>query len=228
MANQSGEYRVKVSVRNNLILTAIEEAGYTSVSHFCRSNGINLASMHNMIGLKLSPIGKGGEFCKVAKQTMEALCLCPTDLWTSEQLNMSISSNAREFSVEEDELLKIMTGGISDMLNGDDPEKEIKHSYIKNSVNEAISSLTPREEEVLKLRFGIDNGEELTLEEVGHHFDVSKERIRQMEMKALRKLRHPSRAKRLIEHTDFKDLEESRKLRTSTVFDDLNKRGKHG
>ena len=223
MDNQKGEYRIKISVRNNLILKAIEDAGYESVAHFCRSNDITLARMHNMISLKIPPIGKQGEFCKVAKQTMEALCLCPTDLWTSEQLNMGISTNSREFSVEEDELFKLMTGGINNALDVDDPEKQIQHTYLKNSLNKAVASLTPREEEVLRLRFGLDDGDELTLEEVGHHFDVSRERIRQMERKAIRKLRHPSRADRLIEHTDPETIEEYRLLAMSRMHDPSNK-----
>ena len=60
-----------------------------------------------------------------------------------------------------------------------------------------ISALTPREEKVLKLRFGIEDGRTRTLEEVGKEFNVTRERIRQIEAKALRKLRHPSRSKKL-------------------------------
>ena len=61
----------------------------------------------------------------------------------------------------------------------------------------AVSTLTPREEKVLKLRFGIEDGRTRTLEEVGKEFNVTRERIRQIEAKALRKLRHPSRSKKL-------------------------------
>ena len=60
-----------------------------------------------------------------------------------------------------------------------------------------LSTLTPREEKVLKLRFGVEDGRTRTLEEVGREFNVTRERIRQIEAKALRKLRHPSRSKRL-------------------------------
>ena len=62
---------------------------------------------------------------------------------------------------------------------------------------EVLSTLTPREEKVLKLRFGIEDGSTRTLEEVGQEFKVTRERIRQIEAKALRKLRHPSRSKKL-------------------------------
>jgi len=60
-----------------------------------------------------------------------------------------------------------------------------------------LKTLTPREEMVLKLRFGLEDGRNRTLEEVGKEFNVTRERIRQIEAKALRKLRHPSRSKRL-------------------------------
>ena len=62
---------------------------------------------------------------------------------------------------------------------------------------DVLSTLTPREEKVLRLRFGIEDGRSRTLEEVGKEFNVTRERIRQIEAKALRKLRHPSRSKKL-------------------------------
>lgn len=68
---------------------------------------------------------------------------------------------------------------------------------MKEQLVEVLSTLTPREEQVLKLRFGIEDGRTRTLEEVGKQFHVTRERIRQIEAKALRKLRHPSRSKKL-------------------------------
>ena len=68
---------------------------------------------------------------------------------------------------------------------------------LKEQLVEVLQTLTPREEKVLRLRFGIDDGHTRTLEEVGKEFKVTRERIRQIEAKALRKLRHPSRSKKL-------------------------------
>ncbi len=65
-----------------------------------------------------------------------------------------------------------------------------------------LDSLTPREEKVLRLRFGLEDGRSRTLEEVGKEFNVTRERIRQIEAKALRKLRHPSRSKKLKDFLD--------------------------
>ena len=67
---------------------------------------------------------------------------------------------------------------------------------------DVLGTLTPREEKVLKLRFGLDDGRARTLEEVGREFNVTRERIRQIEAKALRKLRHPSRSKKLRDYLE--------------------------
>ena len=68
---------------------------------------------------------------------------------------------------------------------------------LTEAVGEALSQLNDREQQVVKMRFGLEDGEMRTLEEVGREFGVTRERIRQIEAKALRKLRHPSRSKRL-------------------------------
>ena len=73
---------------------------------------------------------------------------------------------------------------------------------LREQLNEVLHTLTPREEQVLKLRFGLDDGRTRTLEEVGKVFNITRERIRQIEAKALRKLRHPSRSKRLKDYLD--------------------------
>ena len=78
-----------------------------------------------------------------------------------------------------------------------EPSEAASFTLLKEQLVEVLSTLTPREEQVLKLRFGIADGRTRTLEEVGKQFHVTRERIRQIEAKALRKLRHPSRAKKI-------------------------------
>ena len=78
-----------------------------------------------------------------------------------------------------------------------EPSEAASFTLLKEQLVEVLSTLTPREEKVLKLRFGIEDGRTRTLEEVGKEFNVTRERIRQIEAKALRKLRHPSRSKKL-------------------------------
>ena len=78
-----------------------------------------------------------------------------------------------------------------------EPSEAASFTLLKEQLVDVLSTLTPREEKVLKLRFGIEDGRTRTLEEVGREFNVTRERIRQIEAKALRKLRHPSRSKKL-------------------------------
>ena len=82
------------------------------------------------------------------------------------------------------------------------PSDAASYTLLKEQLNEVLHTLTPREEQVLKLRFGLMDGRTRTLEEVGKEFDITRERIRQIEAKALRKLRHPSRSKRLRDYLD--------------------------
>lgn len=82
------------------------------------------------------------------------------------------------------------------------PAEAASHTLLKEQLSDVLSTLTDREEKVLRLRFGLEDGRSRTLEEVGKEFNVTRERIRQIEAKALRKLRHPSRSKRLKDFLD--------------------------
>ena len=92
---------------------------------------------------------------------------------------------------------------LGDFIQDDDtpaPQDVAAYTLLKEQLEEVMSTLTPREAKVLRLRFGLDDGKARTLEEVGKQFDVTRERIRQIEAKALRKLRHPSRSKKLRDY----------------------------
>ncbi len=82
------------------------------------------------------------------------------------------------------------------------PAEAASHQLLKEQVQEVVGTLTPREQKVLILRFGLEDGRSRTLEEVGREFSVTRERIRQIEAKALRKLRHPSRSKKLKDYLE--------------------------
>ena len=92
---------------------------------------------------------------------------------------------------------------LGDFIQDDDspaPQDAAAYTMLKEQLEEVMNTLTPREAKVLKLRFGLEDGKARTLEEVGKEFDVTRERIRQIEAKALRKLRHPSRSKKLKDY----------------------------
>ena len=92
---------------------------------------------------------------------------------------------------------------LGDFIQDEDspaPQDSAAHTLLREQLEEVMNTLTPREAMVLKLRFGLEDGKARTLEEVGKQFDVTRERIRQIEAKALRKLRHPSRSKKLRDY----------------------------
>ena len=92
---------------------------------------------------------------------------------------------------------------LGDFIQDEDspaPQDAASYTLLREQLEEVMKTLTPREAKVLRLRFGLDDGKARTLEEVGKEFDVTRERIRQIEAKALRKLRHPSRSKKLKDY----------------------------
>ena len=94
---------------------------------------------------------------------------------------------------------------LGDFIPDDDapaPDSMATYAMLKKQLTEVLDTLTPREEKVVRLRFGLDDGKTRTLEDVGKEFNVTRERIRQIEAKALRKLRHPSRSKKLKDFLD--------------------------
>ncbi len=94
---------------------------------------------------------------------------------------------------------------LADFIEDDEaisPSEAASNLILREKIEESLNNLTPRERDVLKMRFGLDDGYSRTLEEVGRHFKVTRERIRQIEAKALKKLRHPSRSRKLRDYLE--------------------------
>ena len=143
---------------------------------------------------------------RVSRQLLQELGHDPTAEEIAEEINMP-AERVREILkiAQEPVSLETPIGEEEDSHLGDfipdedasEPAEAASFTLLKEQLVEVLSTLTPREEKVLKLRFGIEDGRTRTLEEVGKEFNVTRERIRQIEAKALRKLRHPSRSKKL-------------------------------
>ena len=129
----------------------------------------------------------------------------------AEELNMPVDK-VREIMRVAQEPVSLETpigeeedSHLGDFIPDDDapaPADAASHTMLREQLMEVLDTLTPREEKVLRLRFGLEDGRSRTLEEVGKEFNVTRERIRQIEAKALRKLRHPSRSKKLKDFLD--------------------------
>ena len=130
----------------------------------------------------------------------------PTTTEIAQELHMEVSKVEEILKIAQEPVsLETPIGEEEDSHLGDfiqddeasQPSEEASYTLLREQLEEVLSTLTPREEQVLRMRFGLVDGKPHTLEEVGKEFDVTRERIRQIESKALRKLRHPSRSKKL-------------------------------
>ena len=130
----------------------------------------------------------------------------PTTTEIAQELHMEVSKVEEILKIAQEPVsLETPIGEEEDSHLGDfiqddeasQPSEEASYTLLREQLEEVLSTLTPREEQVLRMRFGLMDGKPHTLEEVGKEFDVTRERIRQIESNALRKLRHPSRSKKL-------------------------------
>jgi RNA polymerase primary sigma factor len=148
---------------------------------------------------------------RVSRQLLQELGRDPTPEEIAKEMGMS-EDKVRDIQKISQEPVSLETpigeeedSHLGDFIPDDDapaPAESAAFTLLKEQLIDVLDTLTPREEKVLRLRFGLDDGRARTLEEVGREFNVTRERIRQIEAKALRKLRHPSRSKKLKDFLD--------------------------
>ncbi len=148
---------------------------------------------------------------RVSRQLLQELGREPLPDEVAKEMGMS-EDKVREIMKISQEPVSLETpigeeedSHLGDFIPDDDapaPAESAAFTLLKEQLIDVLDTLTPREEKVLRLRFGLDDGRARTLEEVGKEFNVTRERIRQIEAKALRKLRHPSRSKKLKDYLD--------------------------
>jgi RNA polymerase primary sigma factor len=148
---------------------------------------------------------------RIERQLLQELGRAPQPEEIAEQMEMP-PEKVREIMKIAQEPVSLETpigeeedSHLGDFIPDDDalaPAEAAAFTMLKEQLISVLDTLTPREEKVLRLRFGLDDGRARTLEEVGKEFNVTRERIRQIEAKALRKLRHPSRSKKLKDYLD--------------------------
>ena len=148
---------------------------------------------------------------RISRRLLQDLGREPTSEEIAEQMEISPEKVREIIKVSQEPVsLETPIGEEEDSHLGDfiedhtalAPADAASHQLLKEQVEDVLESLTERERKVLQLRFGLDDGRSRTLEEVGKEFHVTRERIRQIEAKALRKLRHPSRSRKLKDYLD--------------------------
>ena len=143
---------------------------------------------------------------RVSRQLLQELGHDPSPEEIAEEMGMPVDKVREILKIAQEPVsLETPIGEEEDSHLGDfipdedasEPSEAASYTLLREQLDTVLSTLTPREEKVLRLRFGLEDGRTRTLEEVGQEFNVTRERIRQIEAKALRKLRHPSRSKKL-------------------------------
>lgn len=202
------EFRVEMKVRNNVFLHRLEAAGYKTIGELCRKNNLCPSRIGDFVNLKISPLNREGEFYPILYQVAEFLNCAPEDLFSESQLHMQIESNKRFVEVSEAEMKFMIESGQSEQKL---LEEIIEDEQKDKAIESVLDMLTRREQQVIQMRFGLaPYTRSYTLDEVGEVSSndlsgkkgLSRDRIRQIEAKALRKLRHPSRADKLRELFD--------------------------
>jgi RNA polymerase primary sigma factor len=148
---------------------------------------------------------------RVSRQLLQEFGRDPRPEEIAKEMDMSVDKVRDIMKIAQDPVsLETPIGEEEDSHLGDfipdedaqAPAEAAAYSLLKEQIDEVLDSLNEREQKVLKLRFGLKDGRARTLEEVGREFEVTRERIRQIEAKALRKLRHPSRSKKLRDYLE--------------------------
>ncbi len=171
-----------------------------------------LADQSRTIRIPVHMVEKINKLRRVSRQLKKDLDRDPTVEELAEAMDTSPDKVRHIKKISQDPLsLESPIGeeedsNLSDFIEDDEsptPDEEATSHLLKEQLDDVLeSSLTPREKRILELRFGIEDGRSRTLEEVGKEFDVTRERIRQIQVKALRKLRHPSRTKELRDYLE--------------------------
>lgn len=151
------------------------------------------------------------KLARVQRQLTLELNREPTEEELSEKMNLPVDKIREIYKISQEPVsLETPIGEEDDSHLGDfikdernmSPEEYATNEILKDEISEVLETLTEREEKVIRLRFGLEDGKSRTLEEVGQMFGVTRERIRQIEAKALRKLRHPSRSRKLKDYLE--------------------------
>ncbi len=171
----------------------------------------SIADQARTIRIPVHMVETINKLIRVSRQLLQTYGREPTPEEISEEMGITVDK-VREIQKIAQEPVSLETpigeeedSHLGDFIPDEDvpaPAEAAAFSMLKEQLVEVLDTLTEREQKVLKLRFGLDDGRSRTLEEVGKEFDVTRERIRQIEAKALRKLRHPSRSKKLKDYLE--------------------------
>ena len=206
------DYRITLKVRNNRILRAVEETGNKFGGKWCRANGVDYSKAVQLVAMTASPINDEGHLIEAAVQLCDALNKTPDDLWSKEQI-YPLEKNFSDMEMDHEQILALLP---NDQRSIEHDTSAVENAQASKLIGETLKSLTKREEECIRLRFYQD----MTLEGCAQNMGITRERVRQIELRAIRKLRHPQRVGMLV---DLLDVEPSERAQAKA---EANKQGR--
>ena len=192
------DYRIKITIRNDRLLRAIEEAGYKNVQQFALDNFFHYEKVNRLIRGVFKPITEEGSLKPFCSEVLRVLGKKIEDCFTPKQLQ-GFKKSTFVTSVDEKSLMQLSQ-------NNSKVELKLVENDVKKIIDKIfLENLRPKEERILRMRYGIGLDTSHTLEQIGLEFSVTRERIRDLETKAIEKLKKPHVAKQLI-NTGFYEL----------------------
>lgn len=184
------DYRLEIRIKNNRLMRRINDAGFFNVTEFCRAHDLQYTRVSNFLNLSRPPIGRRGKWSPVAIRLSEIFGCLPGDLFPADHLTEALKPSVAIVEVDQADIV-----GLSGLLaNNRTPEALMIEAEDDSKLGEvldaALDSLTQRQADILRSHNGI-GCEAKTLDELSAEHGVTRERIRQIEAKALRLLRDP-------------------------------------
>ena len=172
------DVRLVIRAKNNLLLSRIEERGFSNIAAFCQFVNVSYAMLNGYICMRISPRMRNGDWRKPALDIAEALDANPEDLWSSEQQAMTEPVKVAEVVMSMAEYGR--------RLAASNPERQIEARQYRELIAKAVDKLDPRERQIVRRRFGLETGDVETYGAIGKDVGLSVTRVQEIERRAVR------------------------------------------
>jgi len=172
------DVRLVIRAKNNLLLSRIEERGFSNIAAFCQFVNVSYAMLNGYICMRISPRMRNGDWRKPALDIAEALDARPEDLWSSEQQAMTEPVKVAEVVMSMAEYGR--------RLAASNPERQIEARQYRELIAKAVDQLNPRARQIVRRRFGLETGDVETYGAIGKDVGLSVTRVQEIERRAVR------------------------------------------